>query len=122
MFIDENGNLQFSSIEELKENKDLAVAELDKWVVPSIEEIELIIVNAVNTSIIQLQEAEVLDVLGETPEEIINTMMYTMKMGMEMAADIIENDIGIDVMTLKFNDYVNRFYIACDNVKNKVLL
>lgn len=122
MFIDENGNLQFSSIEELKENKDLAEAEFDKWVVPTIEEIELTIVNAVNTSIIQLQEIEALNVFGETPEEIVSTMMYTMKMGMEMATDIIENDIGIDAVTLKFNDYVNRFYIACDNVKNKVLL
>lgn len=120
MFIDERGNLQFDSIEELKANKELAIAEIDQWIVPSIEEIELQIIEGIEASLDTLEAYNVETTFGETPDEIVKTLISIMKIAIEMGMKIIAEEINIDSITLKYNDYTNRFYIACDRVQQQL--
>jgi hypothetical protein len=117
MFIDNNGNLQFESIEELKLNKDLAIKEFAGWTVPSIEEIQLRIVEGIEDII----DSVGTEAFGTTSEDVVSNILYIMKMAIEMSQSIID-DIGDNNVTKKFNDYANRFYLACDLVQQQLTI
>lgn len=120
MFIDVNGNLQFDSIEEFKGNEDIAIREFNNWVVPTVEDIELQIVTAIQDSLEALESVGIQNAFGESIEESLDTMFFIMRTGMEMAVDIFSKDIAIDCITAKVNDYANRFYLACDIVRDSL--
>lgn len=121
MFIDERNQLQFDSIEELRANKELAIKEITKWVVPSVEEIEKHIVDSMNESLTALDSIGLGNAFGDSAEDSLNSIIYVIKLGLEMATNIIDNELDDDIISLKFNSYVNRCYIALDNIKKAVL-
>lgn len=121
MFIDERGNLQFDSLEEMRANKELAIKEINDWVIPSIEEIEKQTVESMNEALSIFSSYGINNAFGESAEDSLNSLIYIIKLGLEMATDIVDKELNDDNVSLKFNSYVNRTYMALDNIKKKVL-
>ena len=125
MFIDEKGNLQFESLDELKSNKELAIQEFNNWAIPTVEEIEMQVVESIDVTLTTLQAFGLQESLGSTPEEILDNITQGMKMGVNTGANMVlsifENDAEAEILRSRYNDFINRFYMACDNVTAKLM-
>lgn len=124
MFIDEKGNLQFESLDELKSNKELVIQEFNNWVIPTVEEIEMQVVESIDVTLTTLQAFGLQESLGSTPNEILDNITQGLKMGVDSGANMVlsifENDAEAEILRSRYNDFINRFYMACDNVTAKL--
>ena len=110
MFIDKNGNIQFSSLEEVRNNKEIVIEEINNWDIPSIEDIALTITNSIN---------ETFDATPDIDLDI-EDILYGIKLGLEYAVNFFDTEIGDENVNLKINGYVNRCYLAMDMIMKEL--
>ena len=119
MFINKNGMVLLNNLSMLKDNKKIAINEFLEWEVPLIPDIELSIVSVINKAF----ESGTIDMrwYGKTTAMTLENILHTLKLHIEIGQNAIDEIIDDDYITLKYNDYANKFYLACDNIKRKII-